>query len=100
MNTASPAIASKHAEMASFLSDLNESTLGAYALRRSLLKEHYGIEQSVLAGGYGYRQILELIQNGADAILEAHEDGYGSEGRIEVLLTGPYLYVANTGASL
>lgn len=91
---------SKHAEMADFLGDLNEKTLGAYGLRRSLLKEHYGIEQSVLAGGYGYRQILELIQNGADAILEANEDGYGTGGRIEVILGGDHLYVANTGAPL
>lgn len=53
-----------------------------------------------MAGGYGYRQILELIQNGADAILEAHEKGSGSEGRIEVLLTDSHLYVANTGAAV
>jgi len=25
----------------------------------------------ILGGGYGYRQVLELVQNGADAILEA-----------------------------
>lgn len=90
----------QHSEMEVFLSDLNEKTLGAYELRRSLLNEHQGIEESVLAGGYGYRQILELIQNGADAILEAHEEGGREDGRIEVLLTDSHLYVANTGASV
>ncbi len=90
----------KHDEMAEFLRELNEGTLGAYEKRRSLVQEHWGIEQNVLAGGYGYRQILELIQNGADAILEAHEDGYGAEARIEVLLTKSHLYVANTGAAI
>ncbi|MBS0356518.1 MAG: hypothetical protein JSR83_21745, partial [Proteobacteria bacterium] len=56
----------------------------------------------VLAGGYGYRQVLELVQNGADAILEAHASGalpqHGS--KIEVLLSRSCLYVANTGAAL
>src|SRR5207249_2940553 len=51
-------------------------------------KEHYGIEQTVLAGGYGYRQVLELVQNGADAILEAHASGATPcvANRVEVLL--------------
>ena len=30
------------------------------------IREHAGIEETVTAGGYGYRQILELVQNGAD----------------------------------
>lgn len=94
------AIKSKHAEMADFLRELNFGTLGAYEKRRSLVLEHRNIEQNVLAGGYGYRQILELIQNGADAILEAHEEGYEANARILVLLTDTYLYVANTGAAI
>jgi HSP90 family molecular chaperone len=67
-----------------------------------LLKEHFGIEETVLAGGYGYRQILELVQNGADALLEARErvDAPDDDGRIHVQLRGRRLYVANTGASL
>ena len=56
----------------------------------------------VLAGGYGYRQILELVQNGADAILAAHEAGQPPEdgNQIHVLLRDSRLYVANTGAPL
>ena len=66
------------------------------------ISEHFGIEQTVLAGGYGYRQILELVQNGADAILEAHEAGEPpTDGdRIHVLLRDSRLYVANTGTPL
>lgn len=66
------------------------------------LREHYGIEQTVLAGGYGYRQVMELIQNGADAIIEAYENTEPcvDDNRIHVLLKESYLYVANTGAPL
>lgn len=31
------------------------------------LLEHANLEQSVLAGGYAYRQVAELVQNAADA---------------------------------
>ncbi|MCX8157308.1 MAG: DEAD/DEAH box helicase [Verrucomicrobiae bacterium] len=81
---------------------LRESTLKAYEARPALLREHYGIEQVVLAGGYGYRQVMELVQNGADAVLEACEQGNSlSSGNIvQVILRGSRLYVANTGAPL
>ena len=61
--------------MKHFLKKLNAQRLSSYDADPGLLKEHAGIEQAVLAGGYGYRQILELVQNGADALLEAHERG-------------------------
>jgi superfamily II DNA or RNA helicase len=85
-----------------FLQELNGKRLGSYEADTGLLKEHFGIEETVLAGGYGYRQILELVQNGADALLEAHERGdvLGGDGRIHVQLRGSRLYVANTGAPL
>jgi len=85
-----------------FLEQLNAQRLRAYEADPGLLKEHFGIEQTVLAGGYGYRQVLELVQNGADALLEASETGDSSwtDNRIHVLLRGNRLYVANTGAPL
>ena len=88
--------------MKDFLKSRNQASLGAYALLPSLLKEHHGIEETVLAGGYGYRQILELVQNGADAILEAQGDESSSSrvNRIHVVVRGSRLYVANTGAPL
>jgi hypothetical protein len=84
------------------LEQFNRKRLGSYREDPGLVKEHYGIEQTVLAGGYGYRQVLELVQNGADAILEGHEQGTSPTGgdRIHVLLTKSRLYVANTGAPL
>lgn len=79
---------------------MRESRILAYKVSPVDIKEHFGIEQVVLAGGYGYRQVLELVQNGADAILEAHNDGRpeGDSPRIEVFLDDSCLYVANTGA--
>ncbi|GAB2587620.1 hypothetical protein GCM10027034_20030 [Ramlibacter solisilvae] len=90
------------ATVTAFLEQLVQNRLRSYAAEPGLLREHYGIEQSVLAGGYGYRQVLELVQNGADAILEAYENGSPlSEGnRVRVLLRNQTLYVANTGAPL
>ncbi len=81
---------------------LNERRIRAYSECPADISEHFGIEQTVLAGGYGYRQILELVQNGADAILEAREAGEPStdSDRIHVLLRDSRLYVANTGAPL
>jgi superfamily II DNA or RNA helicase len=81
--------------MKAFLNKHNQARLSAYRECPQDLREHHGIEQTVLAGGYGYRQILELVQNGADAIMEAK-----TIGKIEVLIHGESLYVANTGAPL
>lgn len=88
--------------MKAFLEQLNSKRLRSYDADPGLLKEHFGIEETVLAGGYGYRQILELVQNGADALLEAQERGgvVNGDGRIHVQLRGSRLYVANTGAPL
>lgn len=88
--------------MKAFLEQLNSKRLRSYDADPGLLKEHFGIEETVLAGGYGYRQILELVQNGADALLEAQERGdvVNGDGRIHVQLRGSQLYVANTGAPL
>jgi hypothetical protein len=88
--------------MKAFLELLNRRRLRSYVEDPGLLKEHHGIEQTVLAGGYGYRQILELVQNGADAILEAQEQGLPTlrDNRIVVLLRKSRLYVANTGGPL
>ena len=76
--------------------------MAAYIASPGDIREHYGIEQTVLAGGYGYRQLLELVQNGADAILESPASGHSTveSNRIEVFLAASHLYVANTGAPL
>lgn len=93
--------APQHGIMREFLEKLNESRLNGYFACPRDIREHAGKEVAVSAGGYGYRQILELVQNGADAILEAHQNGsVNGQARIEVRLTDTHLYVANTGAPL
>lgn len=64
----------------SALEQLNNKRLRSYDADPGLLKEHFGIEETVLAGAYSYRQILELVQNGADALLEAQERGAVLDG--------------------
>ena len=88
--------------MNELIDQLRTARLEAYAKFKADIREHHGIEQTVLAGGYGYRQVLELVQNGADAILEAHEYGLplANGCRIHVILRDSKLYVANTGAPL
>lgn len=41
--------------LAETVNRLRQDMLRAYEARRALLREHFGIEQVVLAGGYGYR---------------------------------------------
>lgn len=89
------------------IAKIAEETIGIYRISLNQLQEHAGIEESLLSGGYAYRQFLELIQNGADAILEHSEQqknednpGIPTNPQIEVTLTNSHLYVANTGAPL
>ncbi len=88
--------------MRELIDQLRATRLAGYKVEPDRINEDHGIEQTVLAGGYGYRQVLELVQNGADAILEAHEDGLSvaNGNRIHVILRDSTLYVANTGAPL
>ena len=65
--------------------------LDSYHANPLLVQEHYNIEQSVAGGGYGHRQLYELVQNGADA-LQRFPDGL-----IQVVLTPGALYCANEG---
>ena len=89
-------------DLGALIEQLRIGVLGAYRSDRGLVREHHGIEEAVLAGGYGYRQVLELVQNSADAILEASELAGSTSvvGRVEVVLNERFLYVANTGAAL
>src|SRR5688572_15348561 len=73
----------------------SERTLQAYRTQPTLVREHVGIEGNIFSGGYGRRQIFELIQNAADAILTG-----GTRGRVAVVLTENALYCANEGAPI
>jgi len=89
-------------DLTTFIERKHQNRLNAYRSERADIREHAGIEEMVLAGGYGYRQVLELVQNGADAILEANQlqTELQQPARIHVVLRDRYLYVANTGAPL
>ncbi len=84
------------ASLATFLHDECEARLRAYTAQPRDAAEHFETENDVLSGGYAYRQLFELVQNAADAILE----GGQATGRIHVCLTENELWAANTGAPL
>ncbi|MFI1085887.1 DEAD/DEAH box helicase [Streptomyces sp. NPDC020939] len=66
-------------------------TLETYRIDPGLVQEHANGELRITQGGYGERQLFELVQNGADEI--ANEPG----GRLAVILTDDTLYCANQG---
>jgi superfamily II DNA or RNA helicase len=71
-----------------------DENLRVYATSPTRVDEDAGQEMNLAHGGYGKRQILELVQNGADAMLSC------SGGRIQVVLTTDYLYCANEGDAI
>ena len=73
------------------VAERSRKALSAYRENPLLIAEHANIELATAQGGYGRRQIYELVQNGADAL--AGEYG----GRIHVVLTETNLYCANEG---
>ena len=77
--------------LADYLVDSNNRSLQSYESMPEWIEEHAHIEQAIAEGGYGHRQVYELVQNGADAMV--HRSG----GRIEVILTDTHLYCANEG---
>ncbi len=72
---------------------VTSASLAAYREQPLHLEEHLRVEADVASGAYFSRQVYELVQNAADAILEG-----GAAGRIEVVLTDQALYCANEGA--
>jgi superfamily II DNA or RNA helicase len=89
---ASPGWDGLDSEIANHVRSEAENTLAAYRVQPNFVAEHVAIEQSILTGGYGHRQIYELVQNAADAILSG-----GTQGRVHVLLAESALYCANEG---
>ncbi|WP_425100238.1 DEAD/DEAH box helicase family protein [Tropicibacter sp. S64] len=83
-------------QLAEFVHDECQKRLKAYEAQPRDAAEHFETENEVLSGGYAYRQLYELVQNAADAILEAAEP----QGRIHVRLSSSRLEAANTGAAL
>jgi superfamily II DNA or RNA helicase len=80
-------------ELVEWMSRHRQSMVKAYDADPMLLTEHSNQEDSYRTGGYSRRQVLELVQNAADALRD------GGPGRVEVHLVGDTLYCANEGAS-
>lgn len=69
----------------------SDENLRVYTTSPIRVDEDAGQEMNLAHGGYGKRQLLELVQNGADAMIGA------PGGRVEVVLTDEALYCANQG---
>ncbi|MGC8920732.1 DEAD/DEAH box helicase [Streptomyces sp. PG2] len=65
--------------------------LETYRVDSGLVQEHANGERRITQGGYGDRQLFEIVQNAADEI--ANEPG----GTVHVVLTEEHLYCANEG---
>ena len=72
----------------------SEEALASYAADALLVQEHANKELGTAQGGYGRRQIYELVQNAADELIS--QPG----GTIKILLTSEALYCANEGAPI
>ena len=77
-------------KLSRFVASETESALNAYKARPDLIREHSNIESAISQGGYGRKQLNELVQNAADAISDPG-------GRIRIVLTQDSLYCANEG---
>ncbi|MFG2818299.1 DEAD/DEAH box helicase [Kitasatospora sp. NPDC048365] len=66
--------------------------LETYKVDPGLVQEHANNERRITQGGYGERQLFELVQNAADEIAAA------PGGKLHVVLTHDYLYCANEGS--
>ncbi|MCX0244024.1 DEAD/DEAH box helicase [Streptomyces drozdowiczii] len=68
--------------------------LETYRVDPGLILEHANGERRITQGGYGDRQLFELVQNAADEIAAA------PGGKVHVVLTGTHLYCANEGTAV
>ncbi|MEU9579692.1 DEAD/DEAH box helicase [Streptomyces chilikensis] len=79
------------ADVLNVVNDQSRRTLETYRVDPGLVQEHANSERRITQGGYGDRQLYEIVQNAADEV--ANEPG----GTIHVVLTQDHLYCANVG---
>lgn len=77
-------------ELQAYVLERQRITIQNYANDPDLLAEHVGMEDNFQAGGYGERQVEELLQNAIDQLV--------SPGRVEFRIADGALYCANEGA--
>lgn len=80
-------------ELRDYIEERQGTALRTYENDPDLLIEHVRQEDSFRTGGYGARQISELLQNAVDAI-----GAGGGTGMVEFRLADGALYCANEGA--
>src|SRR4051794_24793296 len=80
--------------LAAVVREQSDENRRVYATSATRVDEDAGQEMNLAHGGYGKRQLLELVQNGADAMLAS------PGGRIHVVLTSEHLYCANEGDAI
>lgn len=78
--------------MRAYIEERQATALRTYENDPDLLIEHVRQEDSFRTGGYGTRQINELIQNAVDAV-----GASGATGAVELRLADGVLYCANEG---
>lgn len=85
-------------ELTTELEDLFRRAASSYRANPNLIPEHANHEESIRVGGYSNRTLLELVQNAADALSGANDDGEGA-GRVEIVLDldSNTIYCANAG---
>ena len=83
----------------SFIESAAQECFDVYARSPIRVREDVGNEKAISEGGYGHRQVYELIQNAADAILQGLNEGIKGS-RIDVVLTDKALYCANEGSPI
>ena len=79
-------------QIGEFIVEEAEKTLASYRAQPKRIAEDASGERSTAYGGYAHRQLFELVQNSADALLNA------PKGRsILIRLTERFLYCADDG---
>ena len=78
--------------LAEFIVEEAKKTLDSYRAQPRLVIEHANLEHDTAQGGYAHRQLFELVQNSADALLDS------PKGKsILIRLTEGFLYCADNG---
>ena len=90
-----PAWMGVEGEIVDFIVRETERTVDAYSRQPHLVTEHANHEHDTAHGGYAHRQLFELVQNSADALVDA-----GGGQSILVRLTEDNLYCADDGRAI
>ena len=81
--------------LAEFIVKETQKTLDSYRVQPRHVTEHFNQEYDTAHGGYARRQLFELVQNSADALLDA------PKGKsILIRVTKHFLYCADDGKSI